>query len=127
MQIDLKRFHETFFEEAEEHLGTIEAGLLSLTEQGADPELLNTIFRSAHSIKGAAGSFGFNELARLTHVMENVLDRLRSGKRQPAEALTQRYSGIKFKSYEPFGSRRTAAQYDAMAKEVDAVIFGVGD
>ncbi len=89
MQIDLKRFHETFFEEAEEHLGTIEAGLLSLTEQGADPELLNTIFRSAHSIKGAAGSFGFNELARLTHVMENVLDRLRSGKRSPDEALTQ--------------------------------------
>jgi two-component system chemotaxis sensor kinase CheA len=90
MQIDLKRFQETFFEEAEEHLGTIEAGLLSLTEQGADAELLNTIFRSAHSIKGAAGSFGFNELARLTHVMENVLDRLRSGKREPDEALTQR-------------------------------------
>ena len=35
MQIDLKRFQETFFEEAEEHLGTIESGLLSLTEQGA--------------------------------------------------------------------------------------------
>ena len=89
MQIDLKRFHETFFEEAEEHLGTIESGLLSLGERGADSELLNTIFRSAHSIKGAAGSFGFNELARLTHVMENVLDRLRSGKRSPDEALTQ--------------------------------------
>ena len=89
MQIDLKRFHETFFEEAEEHLGTMESGLLSLTVQGSDPELLNTIFRSAHSIKGAAGSFGFTELARLTHVLENVLDRLRSGQREPDQGLTQ--------------------------------------
>jgi len=90
MQIDLKRFQETFFEEAEEHLGTIESGLLSLNEHGADAELLNTIFRSAHSIKGAAGSFGFNELAQLTHVMENVLDRLRSGRLEPNEAITQK-------------------------------------
>jgi two-component system chemotaxis sensor kinase CheA len=90
MQVDLKRFQDTFFEEAEEHLGTIESGLLSLNERGSDPELLNTIFRSAHSIKGAAGSFGFNELAHLTHVMENVLDRLRSGRREPDEPLTQK-------------------------------------
>jgi two-component system chemotaxis sensor kinase CheA len=90
MQIDLKRFQETFFEEAEEHLGTIESGLLNLADHGADAELLNTVFRSAHSIKGAAGSFGFNELARLTHVMENVLDRMRSGRRAPDATLTQR-------------------------------------
>jgi two-component system chemotaxis sensor kinase CheA len=90
MQIDLKRFQETFFEEAEEHLGTIEAGLLQLSESGADAELLNTIFRSAHSIKGAAGSFGFTELARLTHVMENVLDGLRSGRRAASSELTQK-------------------------------------
>ena len=90
MQIDLKRFQETFFEEAEEHLGAMESGLLNLAERGADAEQLNTIFRSAHSIKGAAGSFGFSELAGLTHVMENVLDRLRSGQREPDEALTQK-------------------------------------
>ncbi len=90
MQIDLKRFQETFFEEADEHLETIESGLLRLVEQGADHEQLNTIFRAAHSIKGAAGSFGFVDLARLTHVMENVLDRLRSGARTSDEALTQK-------------------------------------
>ncbi len=90
MQIDLKRFQETFFEEAEEHLATIESGLLALSENGADAESLNTIFRSAHSVKGAAGSFGFTELARLTHVMENVLDRLRSGRREPDAGLTQK-------------------------------------
>jgi len=90
MQIDLKRFQETFFEEAEEHLETIESGLLSLVDRGADAELLNTIFRAPHSIKGAAGSFGFNELAHLTHVMENVLDRLRAGQRVSDASLTQR-------------------------------------
>jgi two-component system chemotaxis sensor kinase CheA len=89
MEIDLKRFQDTFFEEAAEHLETIESGLLRLEETGDDVELLNTIFRAAHSIKGAAGSFGFNELASLTHALENVLDHLRSGRRASDPALTQ--------------------------------------
>lgn len=89
MEIDLKRFQETFFEEAAEHLGTMEQGLLNLETTGADQELLNTIFRSAHSIKGAAGSFGFKEIAGLTHVMENALDRLRGGTLAPGPGLTQ--------------------------------------
>jgi two-component system, chemotaxis family, sensor kinase CheA len=88
MKVDLKRFHETFFEEAFEHLATMEAGLLELETRGADPELLNTIFRAAHSIKGGSGSFGFTEIARLTHVLENVLDRLRGGRLAAEPALT---------------------------------------
>lgn len=89
MQIDLKRFQETFFEEASEHLSTMESGLLHLEESASDHEFLNTIFRSAHSIKGAAGSFGFTEIARLTHVMENVLDKLRSNLLLPSADLTE--------------------------------------
>ena len=89
MQIDLKKFQETFFEEAAEHLSTIESGLLHLEESGSDREFLNTIFRAAHSIKGAAGSFDFKEIVRLTHVMENVLDRLRSNLLAPSPELTQ--------------------------------------
>lgn len=89
MEIDLKRFQETFFEEAAEHLETIESGLLRLEESAGEPELLHTIFRAAHSIKGAAGSFGFMELASLTHALENVLDRLRSGQRATDDALKQ--------------------------------------
>ncbi len=88
MKVDLKRFHETFFEEAYEHLATMESGLLDLETRGADPELLNTIFRAAHSIKGGSGSFGFTEIARLTHVLENVLDRLRGGRLAVEPALT---------------------------------------
>jgi two-component system chemotaxis sensor kinase CheA len=88
MKVDLKRFHETFFEEAFEHLATMESGLLELETRGADAELLNNIFRAAHSIKGGSGSFGFTEIARLTHVLENVLDRLRGGRIAVEPALT---------------------------------------
>jgi two-component system chemotaxis sensor kinase CheA len=40
---------------------------------------LNAIFRAAHSIKGSAGTFGFTDLAEVTHVLENLLDRIRKG------------------------------------------------
>src|SRR5690242_20223736 len=88
MSIDLQRFRDTFFEEAAEHLATIEAGLLTLEESGAESELLHQIFRAAHSIKGAAGSFGFTQLANLTHALENLLDRLRSGTLEATPALS---------------------------------------
>lgn len=80
MKIDLSRFRETFFQEADEHLGTLESGLLRLEGSGeADPELLNEIFRSAHSIKGASGTLNFEDIARFTHSLESLLDRLRAG------------------------------------------------
>lgn len=80
MTIDLSKFHDTFFEEAAEHLNTMETGLLALDKGAEDPELLHTIFRAAHSIKGGSGSFGFTEIADFTHVLENLLDRLRDGR-----------------------------------------------
>lgn len=89
MKVDLERFRDTFFEEAYEHLGTMENGLLQLDERGADRELLNGIFRAAHSIKGASGTFGFTPISKLTHVLENVLDRLRNATLAPSPALTR--------------------------------------
>src|SRR3989339_117615 len=68
--------------ESREHLAAIEPDLLAL-EKGsgsADTELLNRIFRAVHSIKGGFGFFGMEKIKGLSHVMENVLDRLRSGK-----------------------------------------------
>jgi two-component system chemotaxis sensor kinase CheA len=89
MQLDMERFRDTFFEEAHEHLGTMENSLLQLDEQGSDPELLAGIFRAAHSIKGASGTFGFIAISRFTHVLENVLDRLRNGTLATSTALTR--------------------------------------
>ena len=88
MEFDISRFRETFFQEADEHLAAMESGLLQL-EGNSDPDLLNAIFRGAHSIKGASGTFGFDEVARFTHAMESLLDGMRSG---TVEASAERVS-----------------------------------
>ncbi|MWT30588.1 Hpt domain-containing protein, partial [Escherichia coli] len=81
MSMDLQRFHATFFEESREGLDAMEAGLLALESDQQDPEIINSVFRAAHSIKGGAGTFGFDAIAALTHVLETLLDELRAGKR----------------------------------------------
>ncbi|MEZ6040341.1 MAG: chemotaxis protein CheA [Planctomycetaceae bacterium] len=75
----MNRFRAAFYEEAGEHLENMEGALLQLESASDDPELLNTIFRAAHSIKGASSTFGIEQVARFTHVLENLLDRLREG------------------------------------------------
>jgi two-component system chemotaxis sensor kinase CheA len=81
MAIDLSRFVATFFEESREGLDAMESGLLRLDQGEHDVELINTIFRAAHSMKGGAGSFGFTAITELTHLLETLLDQMRSGKR----------------------------------------------
>lgn len=80
MGIDLAQFHEVFFDESLEALATMESALLELDVASPDPEIINTIFRGAHSIKGGAGMFSFAEIASLTHTLETLLDELRSGR-----------------------------------------------
>ncbi|BFM05985.1 chemotaxis protein CheA [Halioxenophilus aromaticivorans] len=82
MTIDLKQFYQVFFEESYEGLDVMEQGLLEISKSGTDdPELINTIFRSAHSIKGGAGTLGFPEIVSFTHVLETLLDEVRDGAR----------------------------------------------
>lgn len=78
MKIDLSQFRQTFVQESADHIASMETGLLQLRTAPDDVELLNSIFRSAHSIKGGAGSFGMKNLAHFTHSLENLLDRMRS-------------------------------------------------
>ena len=79
MAIDLSQFYQIFFEEAAEHLANMETLLVGLDVANPDIEQLNAIFRAAHSIKGSAGTFGFTDMAEVTHNLENLLDRLRKG------------------------------------------------
>lgn len=72
--IDLSQFYQVFFEEAGENLERMEQLLLELDITAADDEELNAIFRCAHSIKGGAATFGFADVAELTHQMETLLD-----------------------------------------------------
>ncbi len=79
-----------FVAEAREHLATIEADLLSIEEAGVDidEDLVNKVFRAAHSIKGASGFFGLNRIKELAHKAETVLDLIRSRKLGPNAEIT---------------------------------------
>ena len=92
MAIDMSQFHQTFFDESLEGLAGMEAELLRLEKAAtdnthgnelADPEILNTIFRAAHSIKGGSSTFGFTEVAGFSHVLESRLDAMREGRSLP--------------------------------------------
>lgn len=77
MTVDMSQFYEVFFDEAEELLAEAERLLLALDISNPDAEDLNAIFRAAHSIKGGAATFGFMDMTEITHVLENLLDRIR--------------------------------------------------
>lgn len=79
MTIDISQFYKVFFDEAEELLAEKERLLLAVDIAAPDPEDLNAIFRTAHSIKGGASTFGLNDMSEVTHVLESLLDRIRKG------------------------------------------------
>ncbi|MCH7345859.1 chemotaxis protein CheW [Pelomonas sp. CA6] len=85
--IDLSQFYQVFFEEAGENLDNMEQLLLNLNVEAPDDEELNAIFRCAHSIKGGAATFGFNDVAELTHQMETLLDKLRRHELSPTSPM----------------------------------------
>ena len=97
--VDLTQFHAIFFEECDEGIETLEAGLLGLDIGKPDSELINKIFRAAHSIKGGAGTFGFNEISDYTHILETILDEMRDGyrlvSRELVDMLLQSVDGLR--------------------------------
>jgi two-component system chemotaxis sensor kinase CheA len=74
---------QTFFQECEEQLVELEAGLLQMNEGNADPETVNAVFRAVHSIKGGAGAFKLDDLVRFAHIFETTLDQVRAGTLAP--------------------------------------------
>lgn len=78
---------QAFFEESSELLADFEAGLLRLEKSPEDAELLNRIFRSAHTLKGGSSMLGFEEIAHFTHTLEDLLDQLRKGQRTATAAV----------------------------------------
>ena len=79
MTIDMSQFFQVFFDEADELLAEKEKLLLAVDVSSPDPEDLNAIFRTAHSIKGGASTFGLNDMTEVTHVLESLLDKIRKG------------------------------------------------
>lgn len=129
MSIDMRQFHQTFFEESFEGLDIMETELLNLDVGAADIDVINTIFRAAHSIKGGSGTFGFNNVAEFTHVAETLLDEMRDGTR----VVTQNSVDILLKSVDIIRGMLTAlrddgemdaAQVTAVKAELDALLGG---
>ena len=106
MSIDMAQFHQVFFEESFEGLAVMESGLMELAPGAADDEVINSIFRAAHSIKGGSGTFGFKDIADFTHVMETLLDDMRDGKR----AITEQNTDILLRSTDCLKEMLEAAQ-----------------
>lgn len=79
MTIDISQFYQVFFDEAEELLAEMERLLLAVDVAAPDAEDLNAIFRTAHSVKGGASTFGITDMSEVTHVLESLLDRIRKG------------------------------------------------
>ncbi len=88
MALDLAQFHDGFFDESFEALDSMEAALLKLNVGAPEPELIGTIFRVAHSIKGGSATFGFADVASFTHTCETLLDELRGNRMQVTRHVT---------------------------------------
>jgi two-component system, chemotaxis family, sensor kinase CheA len=74
-----ERFRRMFAEEAAGRLATLSGLLLELEASADDPELLASVFREAHTVKGAAAVVGLSDLLQVAHALEEVLERLRRG------------------------------------------------
>ena len=77
MALDISRFAKAFFEEAQEHIASLEKLLVAVDIRAPDDETLNAIFRAVHSVKGGAAAFGHRHLTEFTHDFETILDRVR--------------------------------------------------
>lgn len=78
--MELNQYLSMFIDESKDHLQAINENLLSLEQSPSDISIVQNIFRSAHTLKGMSATMGFEDLAKLTHEMENVLDLVRNNK-----------------------------------------------
>ena len=132
MSLDLSQFHETFFAESFEALDSMEAALLKLSAGESDLELINTIFRVAHSIKGGSATFGFNAIASFTHKLETLLDELRSGNRRANPAMVDSLLRAGDLMREMLAATQTRQPLDntriaALQSEIEGILATPGD
>lgn len=88
MSLDMKQYRELFIEEAKENIDKITQALLSIERDAKNTEAINSLFRSAHTLKGSSAMMGFKDIAELTHAMEDVFDGLRKGGQVSSELVS---------------------------------------
>ena len=82
-----EQFKETFKEEAQDYLNSIEENLLGMEKNKSDSKAIDNIFRGLHSLKGGAAMFGFNRVNDLAHQMESLYEKLRNKEMSPDDSL----------------------------------------
>jgi len=107
LSFDNDQYKQLFIEEAKEHIDTITKSMLILEKEPDNQDVINTLFRSAHTLKGSSGMMGFKDFQELTHAMEDIFDDLRKGKHPSSglisalldcvDALSQRLENIQNK------------------------------
>lgn len=90
-ELDMSQFFQVFFDEAAEHLDTMEQLLIAMDVESPEAEDLNAIFRAAHSIKGGSSTFGFGDMAEVTHELESLLDRVRKNELRLTRAMVDAF------------------------------------
>jgi two-component system chemotaxis sensor kinase CheA len=104
LSLDNDQYRQLFIEEAKEHIDTLTKSMLILEKEPENQEVVNMLFRSAHTLKGSSGMMGFKDFQELTHAMEDVFDDMRKGNHpscnlislllECVDALTQRLDNI---------------------------------
>lgn len=110
----MSQYLRMFLDESEEYLQSLNQNLLDLENNPDDDQMINNIFRAAHSLKGMAATMGFDKMANLTHEMENILDRIRAKKM----TLTTQIVDILFKCLD---------RLDKLVKEIANVGYEESD
>ncbi|HEY6255225.1 MAG TPA: chemotaxis protein CheA [Xanthobacteraceae bacterium] len=108
---------QTFFEETNEGLEAIDAGLTDMRDGAESEDTVNAVFRAIHSVKGGAGVFGFEALVNFAHVFETVLDAVRHGTLSPGPEILDTL----------FSSSDVLADLVAMARNGQEAPAGYGD
>lgn len=85
--MDVSQYLEIFIDETSEHLQNLNDGIMTLEKEPEDKDVINELFRAAHSLKGMAGTMGFKRMQHLTHDMENLFQEVRSDHMKVTSAL----------------------------------------
>lgn len=115
MSIDISAALQSYSAESRELLEEMERALLALEEGGHDPDLVNAVFRAAHTIKGSGGLFGLDEVVSFTHDAETVLDAVRDGRL----ALDAKLISLFLRCRDHIGNLVTAAVDGHVAEGMD--------
>ena len=86
--MDSNQYRRLFIEEAREHIDALTKSLLTLEKDRQNIEIVNMLFRSAHTLKGSSGMMGYNDFQELTHAMEDIFDGMRKGNKPSSDLIS---------------------------------------